>query len=330
MEEAGPVNSQPKCAILDDYQDVSAAAADWSALDGRMQCDRFDVPFYHDDATVAALQEYEVLVAMRERTPFPAHVLARLPNLRLIVTTGMANAAIDLEAARENGVTVCGTRGTVGPAAELAWGLLLALMRNIPAESESLRSASQQWQHTVGRDLMGQTLGVVGLGKLGRLVAGYGKAFNMDVVGWNRSDGAAKCAELGIAHAPVIDDLLARSDVVSLHLRLNEETTGFIGRREIGLMKRDAIIVNTARGPLIDEAALIEALETDRLAGAALDVFDREPLPDAHPFRTLPNVLATPHIGYVTRETYAIFYTDAVECLSAWLDGSPVRVLNGK
>ena len=323
------MTSEPKCAILDDYQDVSDEATDWSALDGRMQCDRFDVPFLHDDATVAALQEYDAVVAMRERTPFPAHVLAGLPKLRLIVTTGMANAAIDLQAARENGVTVCGTRGTVGPAAELAWGLLLALMRNIPAELESLRSASQHWQHTIGRDLAGQTLGVVGLGKLGRLVAGYGKAFNMEVVGWNRTDGAGKCAELGIAHAAEIDDLLARSDVVSLHLRLNEETRGFIGRREIGLMKRDAVVVNTARGPLIDEAALIEALEAGRLAGAALDVFAREPLPEVHPFRSLPNVLATPHIGYVTRETYAIYYADAVECLSAWLDGKPVRVLNG-
>ena len=321
--------SEPKCAILDDYQDVSSEAADWSALEGRMQCDRFDVPFIHDDATVAALEDYDAVVAMRERTPFPADVLARLPKLRLIVTTGMANAAIDMAAARESGVTVCGTRGTVGPAAELAWGLLLALMRNIPAELENLRSGGPQWQRTVGRGLAGRTLGVVGLGKLGRLVAGYGKAFRMDVVGWNRTDGAARCAELGIAHAAAIDDLLGRSDVISLHLRLTDETRGVIGRREIGLMKPSAVIVNTARGPLVDEAALIEALEDDRIAGAALDVFDREPLPDDHPFRRLTNVLATPHIGYVTRETYAVFYADAVECLSAWLDGSPVRVLNG-
>ena len=323
------MGSEPKCAILDDYQDVSAAAADWSPLEGRMQCDRFDVPFYDDDATVAALQDYEAVVAMRERTPFPADVLARLPKLRVIVTTGMANAAIDLQAARERDVTVCGTRGTVGPAAELAWGLLLALMRNIPAESEALRAGDQQWQRTVGRDLMGQTLGVIGLGRLGRLVAGYGKAFGMDVLGWNRTEGGARCDELGIEHAAEIDDLLRRADVVSLHLRLTEETRGIIGRREIGLMKPDCVIVNTARGPLIDEEALVEALSADRLAGAALDVFDREPLPDMHPFRVLPNVLATPHIGYVTRQTYAIFYGDAVECLAAWLAGKPVRVLNG-
>ncbi len=324
------MTNEPKCAILDDYQDASSAAADWSALDGRLQCDRFDVPFLHDDATVAALADYDAVVAMRERTPFPAGVLARLPKLRLIVSTGMGNAAIDMEAARANGVTVCGTRGTVGPAAELAWALLLGLMRNIPAESENLRGNGQQWQLTVGSGLSGRTLGVVGLGKLGRLVAGYGKAFGMDVIGWNRTNGLEACTGLGIGHAAGIDDLLARSDVVSLHLRLTEETRHVIGRREIGLMKPDSVIVNTARGPLVDEEALIEALESGRLAGAALDVFDREPLPASHPFRRLANVLATPHIGYVTRETYEIFYADAVECLSAWLDGSPVRVLNGE
>lgn len=322
------MTSTLRCAILDDYQDAALAAADWESLAPRIALDRFAAPLAGEDALAAALEPYSVIVAMRERTPFTASLLSRLPRLRLLVTTGMVNAAIDMEAARRRGVTVCGTRGSVGPAAELAWGLLLALMREIPAEVANLRAGGSRWQVSVGRDLKGKTLGVVGLGKLGQRVAGYGRAFGMDVLGWSRNNSPGRCAALGIGHAATLDDLLARSDVVSLHLTLAPETRGILGAREIGLMKPGAVLVNTARGPLVDEAALVRALESGRLGGAALDVFEREPLPAGHPFRTLPNVVATPHLGYVTRETYAIYFSDAVEAISAWLEAKPVRVLN--
>lgn len=277
----------------------------------------------------ARLRGYEIVVAMRERTPFDETLLTLLPDLRLIVTTGMVNASIDMEAARRSGVTVCGTRGSVGPAAELAWGLLLALKRNIADEHVNFRKGGTQWQLSVGGDLMGKTLGVVGLGKLGQRVAGYGKAFGMEVLGWSKNNSPERCAALGIGYAASLDELLTRADVVSLHVTLNAETRGMIGARELGLMKPEAVIVNTSRGPLIDEGALIDALREGRIGGVALDVFDREPLPLDHPFRRLPNVVATPHLGYVTRETYAIYFSDALEAIRAWADGKPLRILNG-
>jgi phosphoglycerate dehydrogenase-like enzyme len=319
-----------KCAILDDYQDAALGAADWSALTGRVELVRFDRHLGGEGEVAAALADFDIVVAMRERTPFPASLFAKLPRLRLLVTTGMVNASIDMKAARAHGVDVAGTRSTVGPAAELAWGLLLSLMRNIPGEAANLRRAGPNWQLSVGRDLTEKTLGVIGLGKLGSRVARYGKAFDMEVLGWTRTDAAARCAELGIGHAASLDDLLQRSDVISLHLTLTPETRGIVGARELGLMRRDAVIVNTARGPLIDEAALVSALREGRIGGAGLDVFDTEPLPDDHPFRSLPNVVATPHLGYVTRETYAVHYPDALEDIAGWLDGNPVRLLNGE
>ena len=217
----------------------------------------------------------------------------------------------------------------MGPAAELAWGLLLALMREIPREAANFRAGGDRWQLSVGRDLKEKTLGVVGLGKLGSRVARYGKAFDMEVLGFTRTDAAARCAELGIGHAETLDDLLARCDVVSLHLTLTPQTRHIIGARELVLMKRDAVLINTSRGPLIDEAALIAALEAGRIGGAGLDVFDTEPLPANHPFRHLPNVVATPHLGYVTRDNYEIQFPEIVEDIAGWLVGAPVRLLNG-
>lgn len=318
-----------RAAILDDYQEAAFAMADWRPLEGRVRLDRFST-HAEGGQLVARLREHEIVVAMRERTVFDAALLSQLPKLKLLVTTGMANASIDMDAARRQGVTVSGTRGVVGPAAELAWALLLALARRIPAEVENLRAGGERWQLAVGTGLAGKTLGVVGLGKLGSLVAGYGRAFGMTVVGWSRNNTPERSAALGISFAATLDDLLGRSDVVTLHLTLTSGTTGIIGARALGLMKPGALLVNTSRGPLVDEVALVDALATGRIGGAALDVFDREPLPADHPFRTLPNVVATPHLGYVTEETYRIYYGDAVEDIAAWLAGAPIRVLNGE
>jgi len=320
--------TEMRCAILDDYQQISRDMADWSCLDGKVRIDRFHDHVTDRDQLIERLRDYDIVVAMRERTVFDADMLDRLPQLKLLVTTGMVNASIDMEAAARLGIVVAGTRGLVGPAAELTWGLVLSIMRNIPAEVANLRAGGERWQLSVGSDLKGKTLGVAGIGKLGQLVVGYGRAFGMNVLGWSRSNTPERSAALGIGFAPTLDALLAASDVVTLHLTLTPETKGIISARELGLMKPGAVIVNTSRGPLIDETALIAALEAKRLGGAALDVFDHEPLPPDHAFRRLPNVIATPHLGYVTRETYQIYYGDAVEDLEAWLAGVPLRVLN--
>jgi phosphoglycerate dehydrogenase-like enzyme len=319
---------QARCAILDDFQDVALKVADWSALAGKVEIERLTASLMERERLAERLAPYRVIIAMRERTAFDAELLARLPHLKLLVTTGMVNAAIDMEAAARRGILVCGTRGSVGPAAELAWGLLLALARNIPTENANLRANGGQWQLTVGTDLKGKTLGVAGVGKLGRLVAGYGLAFGMNVIGWSRSNTPEKSRALGIGYAATLDELLQRADVISLHLTLTPETKGIIGARELGLMKPGALIVNTSRGPLIDEPALIAALRSGHIGGAALDVFDAEPLPADHAFRRLPNVVATPHLGYVTRETYRTYYQDAADAVAAWLAGTPIRVLN--
>lgn len=317
-----------RCAILDDYQQVALSMADWSGLKDRIEIDSFSAHTGAGDEAAGRLKDYDIVIAMRERTVFDADLLGKLPKLKLLITTGMVNASIDMQAASELGISVAGTRGTVGPAAELTWGLLLALMRHIPAEMANFRAGGDRWQLSVGGGLKGRTLGIVGIGKLGQLVAGYGKAFGMNVIGWSRSNTPEKSAELGIGFALSLDHLLGASDVVTLHLPLTAQTKGLIGRREIGLMKQGAVLLNTSRGPLIDEAALIEALENRRISGAGLDVFDREPLPADHPFRRLPNVVATPHLGYVTEETYRVYFQDAVEDIAGWFDGKPVRIVN--
>ncbi|MEX0408253.1 D-2-hydroxyacid dehydrogenase family protein [Aquibium sp. LZ166] len=320
--------TKTSCAILDDYQDAARGAADWNRISGNVAIERFADHIADRAALAERLAKFEVIVAMRERTAFDDDLFSRLPNLKLLITTGMVNAAIDLDAAKRHGVMVCGTRGSVGPAAELAFGLLLSVMRNIPAESANFHAGGDQWQLSVGRDLNGKTLGVVGIGKLGQRVARYGQAFGMNVIGWSKNVTPERCEALGIGYAATLRDLLAGSDAVSLHLTLNAETRGIIGERELAAMKRDAVIVNTSRGPLVDEAALVAALRDGRLGGAGLDTFDQEPLPAGHPLRGMANVVATPHLGYVTAETYAIYYADAVEDIAAWLAGSPVRVLN--
>jgi len=310
-----------KITVLDDYQDVALGMGPWDRLDAQ-------VVALHEhllgDQLVAALSGSEVVVAMRERTPFDRVLLDRLPDLRLLVTTGMANASIDLDAARERGVLVCGTRSRQAGPAELTWALVLAVTRRVAYEDAAVRAGG--WQTTIGPELSGRTLGVLGLGRLGSIVAGYGRAFGMRVLAWSANLDPGHARELGVE--PVtLDDLLTRSDVVSVHLKLSDRTRGLLGARELDLIGSDGYLVNTSRGPIVDEAALVEALRTGRIAGAGLDVFDVEPLPADHPLRTAPRAVLTPHIGYVALDAYRVFYADAVEDVVAWLAGEPVRVL---
>jgi phosphoglycerate dehydrogenase-like enzyme len=270
------------------------------------------------------LADFDIVMALRERTPFTRTLLERLPKLKLLITAGMRNASIDMKAAAERGVLVCGTSGLPYPTAELAWGLILSLMRRIPAEDRATREG--KWQTSLGLGLNGKTLGVLGLGTLGSRAALVGKAFEMEVLAWSQNLTAERAKEAGATLVPK-DELLARSDIVSIHLVLGERTRGLIGAKELALMKRSAYLINTSRGPIVDEAALVRALGDGTIAGAGLDVFDEEPLPLDHPFRRLPNIVITPHLGYVTDETYRIFYGQALEDVKAYLDGAPVRVL---
>ena len=314
------------CAVLDDYQDVAQSIADWRPLEGKVRVQSFNEHFFDRAALAQALSGFEIVVAMRERTPFDAWLFERLPNLKLLVTTGMRNASTDLEAAARHGVQVCGTNSSAGATAELAWALIHALVRDIPGEVDRFRHGGK-WQAGLGRDLLGKTLGVIGMGNLGARVARVGLAFGMRVSGWSRSLTPERCTEIGIRHAGTLDHLLADSDIVSLHVTLNAQSRGLIGAREFGLMRRNAYLVNTSRGPVVDEAALIHALRTEQIAGAGVDVYAEEPLPLDHPFRSLDGLIATPHLGYVTEDTYRIYYGHAVENISAWVAGKPVRLL---
>jgi phosphoglycerate dehydrogenase-like enzyme len=312
-----------RIAILDDYQRVALSSADWTLLDAAEI-----VPFHgHIPDTadlVAELRPFDVVVAMRERTPFTAERIRLLPGLRLLVTTGMRNASIDVAAANAAGVTVCGTRGTPGSTPELTWALILALVRHVPEEDRRIREGG--WQQTVGFGLRGRTLGVVGLGNIGRQVAAVGRAFGMEVLAWSQHLSAAAAAEAG-AIAVAKEDLFETSDVITVHYKLSERSAGLVGARELGLMKPTAFLVNTSRGPIVDEDALLAALRSGAIAGAGLDVYDEEPLPGGHPLRAAPRTVLTPHLGYVTDDGYRTFYGDAVEDIAAFAAGRPVRVL---
>ncbi|VXC36420.1 D-3-phosphoglycerate dehydrogenase [Arthrobacter sp. 9AX] len=317
---------QHRLAILDDYQDVAHGFADWSSLEADgVTVTTYREPFSSPEALESALTGATIVVAMRERTAFPREVLEKLPALQLLVTTGMANASIDVAAATDLGITVCGTPGSPTAAPELTWALLLATARNIPAEDSSLRAGA--WQHTVGFELAGKTLGVVGLGKIGRRIAAYGQAFGMDVLAWSQNLTDEAAAEAGVRKVAK-EELFRNSDVVSLHLRLSPRSEGLVGEPELRLLGPNGILVNTARGPLVDQDALVRALTEGWIAGAALDVFDHEPLPAGHPLLTAPNTVLSPHLGYVTRESYREFYGGALEDVKAWLAGSPVRVIS--
>jgi phosphoglycerate dehydrogenase-like enzyme len=310
-----------RIAVLDDYQRVAHRFAEWSTLADH------EVTFFHEPLAEPAvtLEPFGTVCAMRERTPFPADLFARLPNLRLLVTSGRRNAAIDMDAAARHGVTVCGTDAPGASTAELTWALILALARKIPEEDRHMREGG--WQLTVGVGLAGKTLGIVGLGRLGSAVARVGAAFGMRLVAWSENLTAERAAECG-AEPVTKDELLRTADIVTVHLVLSDRTRGLIGDRELALMKPTALLVNTSRGPIVDETALLAALEEGRIGGAGLDVYDREPLPADHPLRRAPRTVLTPHLGYVTEETYRIFYGQTVEDVEAFLAGAPVRVIS--
>lgn len=315
-----------RCAILDDYQTVALKLADWSRIADRVELTVFDQPFAGTDETVAALQAFDIVCAMRERTPFRRDTLMQLPKLKLLMTSGMRNASFDLQAAKERGVTVCGT-GTVGnPTAALTIGLMLELMRRIGFENERMKRG-ERWQSTIGHDIEGKALGVVGLGKLGRKVAQVAAALGMKVMAWSPNLTPERCAEAGVAYAGK-DELFTQADVISIHMVLSDRTRGLVTRDDLARMKPTAYLINTARAPIVDEAALLDALQRRAIAGAALDVFAREPLPRGHPLRSLDNVVLTPHLGYVTEDNYRRYYGDMVENITAWLDGKPIRVLD--
>jgi phosphoglycerate dehydrogenase-like enzyme len=314
-----------KLAILDDYQGVALDMADWTPLRGTAEITVFGRPLGDLEAVATALADFEIVCAMRERTPFPRALLERLPKLRLLVTTGPKNASIDLAAAAERGVVVCGTASLPRPPAEHTWALILAAARQLPAEDRRMREGG--WQRTVGIDLARKTLGVIGLGRLGGIVAAIGRAFDMDILAWSQNLTPERAAECGAT--PVgKEELLAGADFVTIHLRLSERTRGLIGAPELAVMKSSAWLVNTSRGPIVDEAALIDALGRRAIAGAALDVYDQEPLPADHPLLRLDNTVLSPHLGYVTAGTYRAFYRGTVEAVRAWLDGAPIRVLS--
>ena len=318
---------KPVCALLDDYQGVALSMADWSAVEREAELRVLREPFANEDALVAAVGDCEIVVAMRERTPFRATTFERLPRLKLLVTTGMRNAAIDMDAARARGVTVCGTASLPDPPAEITWALLLGLAKHIAPENAAFR-ANGPWQSTVGADLNGRQLGLLGLGKIGGRVAAVGLAFGMDVVAWSQNLAAERAAAAGVRLAPSKASLLETSDFVSIHLVLSGRTRGLLGRDDLRRMKRTAFLINTSRGPIVDEAALVDALRDGWIAGAGLDVFDVEPPRPDSPFRSLPNVLATPHLGYVTDASYRVYYGEAAQDVAAFLAGSPVRVVN--
>lgn len=319
-----------RVAILDDYQRVALAGADWPDAEITV----FTEHIARTPALVRALEPFDVIVAMRERTPFSSERLSLLPHLKLLVTTGMANASIDLAAARERGVTVCGTSGAPGATAELTWGLILAVTRHIPQEDRWMKTAggpggaavASGWQRTIGTGLHGKRLGVVGLGTQGRQVAKVGRAFGMKLLAWSQNLDPDR-AEKAHARAVSKEELFASADVVTVHYKLSERSTGLVGAADLARMKPASYLINTSRGPVVDTPALVAALRSGAIAGAGLDVYDTEPLPLSHPLRTLPNVVLTPHLGYVTDDTYRVFFGEAAENIAAFAKGEPVRVL---
>ncbi|HWK94040.1 MAG TPA: D-2-hydroxyacid dehydrogenase family protein [Pseudolabrys sp.] len=314
-----------RAAILDDYQGVALKFADWSPLAGKVELTVFEKPFQDQAEVIEQLQGFHIVAGMRERTPFPRAVIEALPDLKLLITTGARNNSFDLTAAAERGVTVCGT-GTFGnPTVGIAFGLMLELTRRIGFENARMK-AGEPWQVTIGRDLEGLTLGIVGLGKLGSRVAAVGKAFGMNVIAWSQNLTPEKAKEGGAQYASR-EELFAQADIVTVHLVLSERSRGLVTADDIGRMKKTAYLINTARAPIVDQAALLKALDEKRITGAGLDVFEVEPLPVDHPYRMLDNVVLTPHLGYVSEQTYRKFYPDIVENIAAFLDGKPVRVI---
>lgn len=313
-----------RIAILDDYQNISRQFADWSRLPAGCELSVFTDHEPDPVKLQARLAPFQILCVMRERTPLPAALLAQLPELRLIVTSGMKNAAIDVGAAQAQGIVVCGTPSPGHATAELTLAFILACARGLVPENRSVREGG--WQVGLGRDLRGATLGIIGLGRLGAQVAGFGKALGMEVLAWSQHLSETRAAEVGVNRVDKTT-LLQQSDFITLHLRLSERTHHLIDAEDLALMKADAYLINTSRGPIVNTEALLQALQQRRIGGAAIDVYDEEPLARDHPLRALDNALLTPHVGYVTRETYAVFYQETLEAVLAFLAGQPIRVL---
>jgi len=313
-----------RCAVLDDFQRVATTAADWSPIADRVDVTIFD-QHLSDSALAEALADFDIVVTLRERVPFPRSLLAKLPKLKLLIASGMRNSVIDYAAAEEQGITVCGTASSSTPPVELTWALLLGLARGIVTENNALRD-NGPWQQTVGADLHGKTLGLLGLGKIGSRVAAVGLAFGMKVVAWSPNLTKERAAEHGV-ELVTKEDLVADSDFVSIHLAMGDRSRNLIGADELAAMKPTAFLINTSRAAIVDQDALVTALNDNRIAGAGVDVFDVEPLPADHPMRTAQNLLATPHLGYVSHDNYRRYYGEAVEDIQAFLAGSPVRRL---
>ncbi|MEU9543924.1 D-2-hydroxyacid dehydrogenase family protein [Streptomyces mirabilis] len=317
---------QFRCAVLDDFQNVASTCADWSTLSDRVEVVSFAEHFATEDELASALADFDFVVTLRERVPFPDSLLNRLPRLKLLIASGMRNSVIDYAAAKAGGVTVCGTQSSSTPPVELTWALLLGLARGIVQENNALRDGGP-WQSTLGADLHGRTLGLLGLGKIGSRVARIGLAFGMEVTAWSQHLTKERADEAGVELASSKEELLTTSDFISVHLALSDRTRGLLGAAELALLKPTAYLINTSRAAIVDQDALLAALHEGRIAGAGVDVFDVEPLPGNHPMRTAPRLLATPHLGYVSRANYARYYGQAVEDIQAYLDGDPVRVL---
>src|SRR6202043_2239960 len=314
-----------RCAILDDYTQVTPRMADWAKLADRVDLTVFNAPFASTETAAEALADFEIICAMRERTPFPRALFAALPKLKLMITSGMRNAAIDMEAAKDHKVALCGTQFGRDPTAPLTMGLILELTRHIGRENARMH-AGDPLQKFIGLEIEGRTLGVVGLGKLGAKVSGLAKAFGMNVIAWSPNLTPERCKEVGVGYVSK-EELFATADIVTIHVVLSQRSRGLVGPADLARMKPTSYLVNTARGPIVDEAALLETLKARKIAGAAVDVFSVEPLPVDHPFRKLDNIVLTPHLGYVTEESFRAHYGQMVEGIDAWFKGEPLRRL---
>jgi D-3-phosphoglycerate dehydrogenase len=314
-----------RVAILDDYQNCTLSMADWSPVEKDCEITVFNDHLSDEDEIAARLADFEIVCAMRERTRFGKSQLAKLPKLKLLISSGMRNRSFDVAAAAERGIVCCGTPSVGAPTTDIAWGLIIGLLRNIPKEDAAVRRG--EWQSTVGPGLHGKTLGIAGLGKLGSKMATIGKAFDMDVIAWSQNLTQARCDEFGVGLVTK-EELMKRSDVITIHLILSDRTRGAIGRDELALMKPGAILVNTSRGPIVDEAALVDALERRAIRGAGLDVYGTEPLPADSPFRRLENTVVTPHLGYVEDSNYRAYFNGYIAAIRGFLDGKPVNVMS--
>jgi D-3-phosphoglycerate dehydrogenase len=314
-----------RCAILDDYFNLALTITDWSKVEDRVDVTVFNQPFASREAAASALKDFEIICAMRERTPFPRALFEALPKLKLLITSGMRNAALDLEAAKDRQVVLCGTQFGRDPTAPLTMGLILELTRKIGRENVRMH-AGEPLQKFVGIEVEGRTLGVIGLGKLGSKVSGLAKAFGMNVIAWSQNLTQERCNEVGVGYVSK-EELFASADIVTIHVVLSQRSRGLVGREDLARMKPTSYLVNTARGPIVDETALLETLQQKKIAGAAIDVFSVEPLPVDHPFRKLDNVVLTPHLGYATEESFRNHYSQMAEGIDAWFRGEPLRRL---